>query len=346
MSDITTYDHFTDDYLKRHRRVYQQILGSVSNLQELGNRLVKLAEQARDFRQGSAMKEAAQALLNIPLKPFQAIGLYHLGLYQHRNGDDAQRIFEQVADDAPTKYRAIAMLSLGATHNRKQDYAAELYWRVESSKIFPSLEALRSMAVIKSHEGYHKQALRDLENLQPLLKHAEPLSYYDHLNSLAVELGHAGRLEEARNICKAVLASPFAFAYREWQETAEDLRGANRSFVAVDPSPVAVNHSLSTASNVLFMPAPERQTSQNPAKLKRASRPARVFNLQNWKTKTAQQRESNNGNKQKTAEISDREMLLRIAELASTDDLPDEALREMVDALEKIVKAHKQKKDT
>jgi hypothetical protein len=36
-------------------------------------------------------------------------------------------------------------------------------------------------------------------------------------------------------------------------------------------------------------------------------------------------------------------MLLRIVELASTDNLPDVALREMVEALEEIVKAHKQK---
>jgi hypothetical protein len=44
-------------------------------------------------------------------------------------------------------------------------------------------------------------------------------------------------------------------------------------------------------------------------------------------------------------EVSDRQMLLKIVELASTDDLPDEALREMVEALENIVDTYKGKEN-
>ena len=48
---------------------------------------------------------------------------------------------------------------------------------------------------------------------------------------------------------------------------------------------------------------------------------------------------------QDAGEVSDRKMLLKIVELASTDNLPDEALREMVEALEKIVDMYKRKDD-
>ncbi|MFP5265659.1 MAG: hypothetical protein ACLGJB_27565 [Blastocatellia bacterium] len=72
-----------------------------------------------------------------------------------------------------------------------------------------------------------------MENLIPALRHAEPRPYYDFLNSYAVELGEAGRTQEARHICRLVLASPFTHAYPEWQETAQDLRAPDRSFAAV-----------------------------------------------------------------------------------------------------------------
>jgi 23S rRNA maturation-related 3'-5' exoribonuclease YhaM len=46
---------------------------------------------------------------------------------------------------------------------------------------------------------------------------------------------------------------------------------------------------------------------------------------------------------QPVKQASSREMLMRIIELASTDDLCDEALYEMVKALEKIAEASKRK---
>ena len=60
----------------------------------------------------------------------------------------------------------------------------------------------------------------------PLARYSQPHLYFVYLNSLAVELGEAGRKYEARNIIRHVIASPFAFAYPEWRETGEDLREA------------------------------------------------------------------------------------------------------------------------
>src|SRR5689334_7833440 len=94
------------------------------------------------------------------------------------------------------------------------------------------------IAIYKSREGFHQQPLGDLENLYMLAHYAQPVVFFDYLNSLAVELGAVGRKDEARNIMRVVLASPFIHAYPEWRETAEDLRPARRSFVALS-SPVA-----------------------------------------------------------------------------------------------------------
>jgi hypothetical protein len=46
-----------------------------------------------------------------------------------------------------------------------------------------------------------------------------------------------------------------------------------------------------------------------------------------------------------TGELDDREMLLRIVQISTQKGLPDEALMEMVDALEKIAAKYTQKDD-
>ena len=56
------------------------------------------------------------------------------------------------------------------------------------------------------------------------MKYVAPSAYFDYLNSYAVELGTAGRLTEACNVIKVVVASPFSPFYPEWQETLLDLR--------------------------------------------------------------------------------------------------------------------------
>ena len=138
-------------------------------------------------------------------------------------------MFELVADTAPPMYRAKAIHSLAAVSAHRKDFDSELYYFVEALKascdIATSLKVLRGIAVHKAREGYHNQALKDLERMLPFMKYAPPHIYFDYLNSLAVELGEVGRKYEARNVIKHVLESPFIIAYPEWQETAEELKG-------------------------------------------------------------------------------------------------------------------------
>lgn len=141
---------------------------------------------------------------------------------------EAKKLFELVADTAPSTYKAKAILSLAGVSANTGNFDAELYYFTESLRasqdISTTVIACRGIAVHKAKENYHKQALRDLENLAPLIKHASASAYFDYLNSYAVELGTAGRLTEACSAIKVVLASPFSPFYPEWQETLSELR--------------------------------------------------------------------------------------------------------------------------
>jgi tetratricopeptide (TPR) repeat protein len=304
--------------------LYQQLLTSVITFQDLGNRLIKHAHHAKAFRRVEEVRQAAEILCNLPIKDYQVIGQYYLAWGERKTNPHAIEIFEKVAETAPANYRAFAMHSLAALAARNQDHEAELYWFAESLKAHPSAEAFIGMAVIKAKEGYHKQALKDLEQFYPFARYAQPHIYFAYLNSLAVELGEAGRKYEAHNIIKYLLATPYAFAYPEWHETAEELKGPNRSFVVIDPSPARMGKLLS-------MPVVEHA---EPAK---QDRPARVLNLQEWKKKMGKDKNGDEKDDQSSEELDDRQIMLRIIQLVSEHERTEDELRDMLDAVEKVV---------
>jgi hypothetical protein len=57
-------------------------------------------------------------LSNLPIKSYQAIGHYFLGVAANSKGngnqDEAKRLFEFAVDTAPDEYKVKAILSLGA----------------------------------------------------------------------------------------------------------------------------------------------------------------------------------------------------------------------------------------
>ena len=275
MSVRTPNNLFIGSSLELHAGFYQRVLKEASDFKELGNKLVQAAEYERAFRRYDRVNEIAQLLINLPLKEHHLIGQYYLGLCEYSKGIYAVDIFENIAEKSSTKYRLLAMHSLASIERRRGDYDTELAWLLETLKIAPSIQALRGIAILKAIEGNHKAAVKDFETYLPLIRHAGPLPYYDFLNSYAVELGEVGRIYEARNISEIVIHSPFAFAYPEWQDTANDLRGSSRSFVAFAPSRY-VPH------NVLPMPVREHEV-----KTQQKSKRARVMSLQKWREKMA-----------------------------------------------------------
>ena len=288
MSDTTATNLFMySPFLSKYAEFYQGLLQGVASYQQLGNRLIQQGEQAHAFRQFDKVKEIGQFLSNIPIKDYQAIGHYFLAVAANSkgNGDQekARKFFEIAANTAPDKYRGKAIMSLAALAAHKKDYANELYFFQESLKagkdLYTILKAHKGIAVIQAREGYHKYSLKYLESFLPLIRYAEPHVYFDYLNSYAVELGEAGRKEEARNVIRHVIASPFIHAYPEWRETAQDLKEPSRSFVSVpsiETEPVEVEtieaHHASEpeqTQNVIAFPAlKEAPQPQKPDRLK------------------------------------------------------------------------------
>jgi hypothetical protein len=305
---------------------YQELLRGISSYEQLGNRLIQLAEQAHAFRQFDRVKEIAQILSNLPIKRYQAIGYYYLAISYNNcgNGDleKAKGLLTLAADTAPPYYRAKAMLSLAAVsaHLKKPD--AELYFFTEtlnealktSRNVTICLSAFQGIAVQKAKQGYHRQSLLDLENILPIIKYASPYTYFDILNSYAVELGEVGRKDEARNIMRVVLASPFTFAYPEWRETAAELKPSRRSMVTIGAMPY----------NVLAMPAREHgeQISLQP-------KPARVLNLAKWKKKM-DKKDKDQQTKKAVEDMTRQDLGFELIGLITENNATDEELRQLV----------------
>lgn len=97
------------------------------------------------------------------------------------------------------------------------------------------LQAMRGIAVLKSTEGFHESAVKDLETILPIIRFAPLNIYLDFLNSYAVDLSAVGRLHEATNVSSLVVASPLSARYPEWQETLSEIRSKQkrRSTVAI-----------------------------------------------------------------------------------------------------------------
>jgi tetratricopeptide (TPR) repeat protein len=315
----------------KYAGLYQGLLRGIGSYAQLGNRLIQLGEQAHAFRQFDKVKEIGLILSNLPLKHHQSIGHYFLAVAANKKGngdqDKARSLYELVVDTAPALYRSKAILSLAAVSSNTGDFKSSYYYYSEAIKAAGfdavSIDALKGIAVLKAREGSHKHAVRELESLMPLIKHAPSQLYFDVLNSYAVELGEASRKDEARNVIKHVLASPFAFAYPEWLETAEELKPPNRSFVVPDPSPPHMGKLLS-------MPVVEQVKPQ------RLDRPAKIINLQAWKKKMGKDDDDRYGlTPEQLKEMTPSEKLCYILN-SINPDFTDEDFDRVIDLVDEI----------
>jgi tetratricopeptide (TPR) repeat protein len=265
---------FIESSITRFGELYQHVLKNVLSFQELGDRLIQEADVARSFRHIDKLEEMGRLLSNIPIREYQLIGQYYVGLAECLKGESPRELLEEVIEHSDT-YRAKALISLAVIESCRGDYTSELHWFTEALRFSHSpstrTEALRGIAVVKAKEGFNKQALQDLEQMLPLARLGDVRTYHDYLNSLAVELGESGRVEEAQNVCRITLASPYAFAYPEWRETEQDL--ALRGYKSRSSVPVIQK----IPGNLFYLP--EREASDTPVQQGRA----RVLSLEKWK---------------------------------------------------------------
>jgi tetratricopeptide (TPR) repeat protein len=321
---------------------YRHFLESASNFVELGKRLTAAAETAQSMRQTEAVREYALILSNIPVKEYQLIGQYYLGWYACCTGGDVPTsLFENIFDHSKT-YKSKSLITLGALAGARGDFEGEMRYLKEAirhSDFANSIRIVRGVAMVKAKEGFHKSAVRSLESVLPVLRFARPEVYYNTLNSLAVEYGEIGRIEEAQNVCKIVLASPFTFAYPEWRETEQDL--AIRGYKSRSSVPIIRKIPVvrKVRENVLYMSERERSEGH---RLSPFYQPRDVSTIADWKEK--KMGKEPNGNGEEKEELSDKQMVMKIMEYATDDDMPDEALHEMLEAIKKISRSYKSKK--
>lgn len=223
--------------------------------ESIGRQLAAIARHAYLTRQVEVVEQASQMMLALPISgDLEIVALHYQALCAKQEGkvESARKSFERIAEATSPQYRARSLQCLGATYfeQGELDSALPLYTAAGKAAsrcdLSTSIESQRMIAVIRSIHGDHKRALADLESLFPMVhaiaKHY-PTLYYDYLNSLAVELGAVGRLEEANSALSIALASPYALAYPEWSETRQDLeakRAASTPAVAavkIKPQP-------------------------------------------------------------------------------------------------------------
>lgn len=170
-------------------------------------------------------------------------------------------MLECVVEEGPPLYQAQALQVIGIIHHARGEIDASLPFYLAAGKaaidcdLLTFVESQKMTAVVRSIHGDHQQALDDLERLFPLVRaigKQYPALYYDYLNSLAVEFGEVGRLNEAKAACSIALASPFAAAYPEIAQTRDELE-AKRT--AATPSIVAVSVTPESA------PTPQTQAA-------------------------------------------------------------------------------------
>ena len=217
------------------------------------------------------VEQVSRIMLALPISDdLKHIGLYYQakGLNRQKDFNQARQILESIVERATPAYRASALKCIGATYFENGQPDAALPFYLAAGKIASDedpltfVEAAWQIAIIKSIHGDHKEALKDLEKLFPLVRvigKYYPAKYFDFLNSLAVELGEVGRINEAKAACSIALASSFAPAYPEWTETGDELEAKRTS---ATPSVVAFNQAPEAN------PAPELEPKKNAAKVK------------------------------------------------------------------------------
>ena len=348
LKDFSSLEQFADpraavSYGGFYQRVAAGLIKGVHQEQvfrEVGDRLVALAKQAHAFRKMDVLEEVSHELVSLPLpRSYETVGRYYQAVCIQRFGlgnmREAASLLEDVADNAPAPYRVQAIISLGANSRHQFDTRSALSLYCEASRLASrsglynssaAIQTPRMMAVISSEEGNHRRAIVLLENLFPLahyIRSSQPHVYYDYLNSLAVELGEVGRLEEAEHFSQIVLASPFAPAYPEWRETSNEieLKGwrPSRSVVGFTRTPEASNIVRLPASNSL-----DQRGSIGPVA---PGSPATVLSMQQWKKKMTKQSNGDPQDEKKPKtepekearvkeleKLSERELLLRMME--------------------------------
>jgi len=262
MSKQTESNLFIGSSIEKGAEFYQRLVSGITSYQELGTRVLRRIKTAYAFRQIEQVRELARILINNPIREFQLIGQYYLVWCKCREAEYQNESLERIIEQTET-YKSKGLVSRGTFELYESRPETALYFYTEALRatltVSDYIAAARGIAAAKSMEGFHASALRDLEHLIPLVPHGEPLTYYEVINSYAVELNESNRLSEAYQASLIAASSRFGPYYPEWQETLSDVRSKRkqRSTVSIAPSQEReyTRTELEPASNVIQVDA-------------------------------------------------------------------------------------------
>jgi tetratricopeptide (TPR) repeat protein len=327
---------------------------TTNGLMAMARRLVYLAEQAYSLHQIDVVEKISQILTNIPIpRIYENIPSYYRAqlLLNEGQTDKAQYLLVKVFEEAPPIYRARALASLGATYFETNDLQTALFIYNETKRLISRNESFdpstimrtyKMLAVIKATSGNHRDALNTLENIYQLANGVRvlyPSLYYDYLNSLAVELLEANRIEEAFNCISIVLKSPYSDAYPEYQETKIEL--LLKSGHLPNPIPkirhkasVTVVGQRSLGENVVMLPA-QQQTLNGDLTKYETSIPqhARVLRFRDY-MKLAKEKSAVSNQIEGSGAYSLWKKRKRIFDLLALPEMTEEKLDKAIEVLE------------
>jgi tetratricopeptide (TPR) repeat protein len=270
---VVSHGGLLQHILTRHfsRNVHSQQL-----FVQLTIELVRFAEHAYSWRDLNSLEQVSRILMGLPVDAARQIGLYYYAINIKRRGriNEAQRLLETVADNAPPTYKARAIQGLGAVQHDLGHLDEALRFQLEALRMASdrnahelqtALMARWEISLLRYLDGDHRGALSDLESLSPLvnlLAKQEPFHLYGYCNDLAVVLGDLGRIAEAEATLEVALRSPYAPAYPNWAETRQELEAkrtsATPSVVAVTQTPEVIPAPRMQPQPCLVRPQPSQ----------------------------------------------------------------------------------------
>jgi tetratricopeptide (TPR) repeat protein len=342
-TDVFSFKGLRDRYIIHRAEVRPQIVVEIAKslyqqnaLLRAADRFCQIADNAYAFRRMDVVEELGEILINAPLpRQYESIGQYYqaLSICRKLGVVESRPLFERVIDEAPLAYRARAMVSLGTTFVQTGDLQAakELYadaLRASRNNWADSQTIVLShkmTAVAKSIDGDQRGALEDLERLLPLARMVgttSPQVLYDYLNGYAVELCEANRLQEANNISRIVLASPYINAYPEWRETSNDIeRKAYRSSRSFVPLTQGVSQH-----NILRLPERENTPISQ-------GEPGRVL-YYDWQNMAKKQ---NNESDEALDAMDEKDLLVKLLQMTAQEDVDRNKLLRIVKFAVKVM---------
>jgi len=225
------------------RFVLTLILSAFSSEQELrriGLQLTRLASSARSAGRMDVVRGVSEAITILPLPDeIKTAGLYYQAVVENHSGnvEQARLALAQIASGPQNSFRCHAILGLGKTFFDAGDHLTATTLYVEAAKASKGIDllantlALIMIAVVRSMDGDHRNALHDLDRLWPMVRLASqdhPALRYDYLNSRAVELAETGRIQEAKHAIEIALRSPFSDRYPNWRATRDEIADKER----------------------------------------------------------------------------------------------------------------------